>query len=326
MPRFGALIVYMKYSIGIDIGGTNTKLGIVDEKGTVLKRHEFKTTDYGDFASYMDGLKSAIKVLTSAHRGECVGIGLGAPNSNYYTGTIDYAVNLPFGDHAPIVQNLRDEFGFKHIYVSNDANAAAMGEKVYGGGKNLKHFIVITLGTGLGSGIIIDGQLLLGADGLAGELGHVCAVPNGRICGCGKRGCLETYASATGIKRTYLEMLSKYNGKSTIAHKTWDELDARVIEDAARAGDKAAIETYKITGSILGRCLADFVHFSRPSTIFLFGGPVKSGDLIFKPTRAALEKNLMPNFKGKVQVLPSELPASDAAILGASAMVWSAME
>ena len=316
----------MKYSIGIDIGGTNTKLGVVDEKGAVLKRHEFKTTDYENFASYMEGLEKAVSFVTADTDGDCVGIGIGAPNGNYYKGTIDYAANLPFGKSAPIVETLRMSLGYEHIYLSNDANAAALGEKIYGGGKNLDHFIVITLGTGLGSGIIIDGKLLLGADGFAGELGHVCAVVNGRLCGCGKRGCLETYASATGIKRTYLEMLSKYNGDSVIANKTWDELDARVIEDAARAGDRAAIETYNITGNILGRCLADFVHFSRPSTIFLFGGPVKSGELILAPTRISMEKNLMPVFRNKVRVLPSELPAGDAAILGAAALVWSGIE
>ncbi len=316
----------MKYSIGIDIGGTNTKLGVVDEKGAVLKRHEFKTTDYENFASYMEGLEKAVSFVTADTDGDCVGIGIGAPNGNYYKGTIDYAANLPFGKSAPIVETLRMSLGYEHIYLSNDANAAALGEKIYGGGKNLDHFIVITLGTGLGSGIIIDGKLLLGADGFAGELGHVCAVVNGRLCGCGKRGCLETYASATGIKRTYLEMLSKYNGDSVIANKTWDELDARVIEDAARAGDRTAIETYNITGNILGRCLADFVHFSRPSTIFLFGGPVKSGELILAPTRISMEKNLMPVFRNKVRVLPSELPAGDAAILGAAALVWSGIE
>ncbi len=316
----------MKYAIGIDIGGTNTKLGVVDEKGTVIKRHDFKTTDYKNFASYMEGLEKAITFLTSNCEGECLGIGIGAPNGNYYKGTIDYAPNLPFGLCAPIVETLRMALGYKHIYLSNDANAAALGEKIYGGGKNLDHFIVITLGTGLGSGIIVDGKLLLGADGFAGELGHVCAVPNGRVCGCGKRGCLEAYASATGIKRTYLEMVSKYNGNTSAANCTWDKLDARVVEDAAKAGDIAAKETYEITGSILGRCLADFVHFSRPSTIFLFGGPVKSGDMILKPTRVAMEKNLMPVFRDKVKVLPSELPESDAAILGASALVWSGVQ
>ena len=292
----------MKYAIGIDIGGTNTKLGAVDDKGSVLKRHEFKTTDYDNFASYMEGLERAISFLTADTDGECLGVGIGAPNGNYYKGTID-----------------------EHIYLSNDANAAALGEKIYGGGRNLDHFIVITLGTGLGSGIIIDGKLLLGADGFAGELGHVCAVVNGRVCGCGKRGCLETYASATGIKRTYLEMVAKYNGQSTAANVPWSELDAKVIEDAARAGDIAAAETYQITGNILGRCLADFKHFSRPSSIFLFGGPVKSGDLLLVPTRESMEKNLMPVFRNKVKLLPSELPASDAAILGASALVWSAL-
>lgn len=313
----------MKYAIGVDIGGTNTKLGVVDEKGSVLKRHEFKTTDYDNFASYMEGLIQAVTFLSSNTDGECMGVGIGAPNGNYYKGTIDYAPNLPFGRSAPIVETLRMAVGYEHIYLSNDANAAALGEKIYGGGRNLDHFIVITLGTGLGSGIIIDGKLVLGADGFAGELGHVCAVPNGRLCGCGNRGCLETYASATGIKRTFLEMVAKYNGKSSIANKTWNELDARVIEAAAREGDKAAAETYQITGNILGRCLADFVLFSRPSAIFLFGGPVKSGDLLLKPTVDSMERHLMSVFRNKVKVLPSELPASDAAILGASALVWN---
>ena len=273
----------------------------------------------------MEGLERAISFLTADTDGECLGVGIGAPNGNYYKGTIDYAPNLPFGRCAPIVETLRMAIGYEHIYLSNDANAAALGEKIYGGGRNLDHFIVITLGTGLGSGIIIDGKLLLGADGFAGELGHVCAVVNGRVCGCGKRGCLETYASATGIKRTYLEMVAKYNGQSTAANVPWSELDAKVIEDAARAGDIAAAETYQITGNILGRCLADFIHFSRPSSIFLFGGPVKSGDLLLVPTRESMEKNLMPVFRNKVKLMPSELPASDAAILGASALVWSAL-
>ena len=314
----------LKYAIGVDIGGTNTKLGVVDEKGTVLKRHDFKTADYKDFATYVEALERAITFLTSNTDGDCQGVGIGAPNGNYYTGTIEYAPNLPFGRSVPIVETLRMALGFDTICLSNDANAAALGEKIYGGGRNLSHFIVITLGTGLGSGIITDGKLLLGVDGFAGELGHVCAVPNGRLCGCGKRGCLETYASATGIKRTFLEMVAKYNGDSAIANVPWEKLDARVIEDAARAGDRAAAETYQITGSILGRALGDFVHFSRPSAIFLFGGPVKSGELILEPTRIAMEKNLMPVFRNKVNVLPSELPESDAAILGASAMVWAA--
>ncbi len=315
----------MKYAIGVDIGGTGTKLGVVDEKGNVLKHHEFKTTDYKDFPTYVDGLVEAITMLTSSTEGECQGVGIGAPNGNYYSGRIEFAPNLPFGDGAPIVDALKEKLGYDIVCLSNDANAAAIGEKIYGGGRNLNHFILITLGTGLGSGIICDGKIVLGEDGNAGELGHVCAVPNGRICGCGKRGCLEAYASATGIKRTFMEMVAKYNGDSIIANTPWDKLDARVVEDAAKQGDKAAIETYNVTGAILGRCLADFVHFSRPSAIFLFGGPVKSGEMILEPTRIAMEKNLMPVFKGKIRVLASELPLGDAAILGASAMVWDAI-
>ena len=315
----------MKYAIGIDIGGTNTKLGAIDEKGKVFKRREFKTTNYKNFSTYMDALAKSVSFITDSTEGECMGVGIGAPNANYYRGTIEYSVNLPFGDCAHIVETLRMAVGYEHIYVTNDANAAALGEKIYGGAKNLDHFIVITLGTGLGSGIVTDGKLLLGADGFAGELGHVCAIPGGRICGCGKRGCLETYVSATGIKRTFLEMLSKYNGMSSISEVPWEKLDAKVVEDAAKSGDRASIDAYAITGAILGRCLADFIHFSRPSTIFIFGGVAKSGELLFAPTRAAMERNLMPVFKNKVKVVPSELPSSDAAILGASALVWNAL-
>ncbi len=310
----------MEYAIGIDIGGTNTKLGAIDRNGNVLRKAEFKTTDYKDFSSYVTGLIVAIKSLMN--EGKCVGIGIGAPNGNFYSGNIEFAPNLPFGENAPIVDTLKSALGIERVFLTNDANAAALGEKLYGGGKNLDHFIVITLGTGLGSGIIVDGKLLYGADGNAGELGHVCAVENGRQCACGCRGCLETYASATGIKRTFFELLAKYNGKSKIANMPWNQVDAKVIEDAAREGDLVAQETYEITGEILGRCLADFVAFSRPEAIFFFGGPVKSGDLILKPIRSAMERNLMPVFKGKVKLTASELPESDAAILGASALVW----
>lgn len=313
----------MKYALGIDIGGTNTKLGIVNEDGKVLKRSEFKTTDYDNFTSYSEGLIREIKLLINSAEGECLGIGIGAPNGNFYKGVIEFAPNLPFGECAPIVETLKSEFKYERIFLTNDANAAALGEKIYGGGKNLDHFILITLGTGLGSGIIIDGKLLYGADGFAGELGHVCAVENGRVCGCGKRGCLETYASATGIRRTFFDLVSKYCGKTSLKNKSWDEIDPKVIEFAAKDGDKVALETYQITGEILGRCLADFVHFSRPAAIFLFGGPVKSGDLILKPTISAMERNLMKPFKNKIQVVPSHLPEADAAILGASALVWS---
>ncbi|MBO6101792.1 MAG: ROK family protein [Opitutales bacterium] len=313
-----------KYAIGIDIGGTNTKLGVVAADAQVLFRDRFNTPDYKTFDSYVKMLAMRIRGLMEQSEGECVGIGIGAPNGNYYKGTIDNAPNLPFGaGEFPLVANLREEFGLKHIYMTNDANAAALGEKIYGGAKDLEHFITITLGTGLGSGIIIDGKLLYGADGAAGELGHTCAIPNGRLCNCGNRGCLETYASATGIKRTFFELMAEYNGNSLLKDKSWDEIDAFEIEKAAKAGDKIARETYRKTGEILGKSLADFVAFSRPQSIFLFGGPVKSGELLLAPARKALDENLYPIWRGKIKIVPSHLPESDAAIMGSSSLVWA---
>ncbi len=316
----------MRYSIGIDIGGTNTKLGLVNSEGEVLKRDRFNTTDFKAFDSYVKALTLRIRALMEAADGDCAGVGVGAPNGNYYKGAIDCAPNLPFArGELPIVEALRAELGLRHIYLTNDANAAALGEKIYGGAKGMEHFITITLGTGLGSGIIIDGRLLYGADGAAGELGHTCAVPGGRLCNCGCRGCLETYASATGIRRTFFELMAHYGGGSCLQNKRWDEIDALEIELAAKAGDKIALETYQKTGEILGRSLASFVAFSRPQAIFLFGGPVKSGDLLLEPTRRAMDENLYPIWKGKVKLAPSHLPESDAAILGSSSLVWDAI-
>lgn len=318
----------MKYSIGIDIGGTGTKLGLVDSDGRVLNRDKFNTTDYGEFSDYIDALSAKAKALMSyVAEGECVGIGLGAPNGNFYTGTIDKAPNLPFPKTAtlPLVEALREKMNLKRIYVTNDANAAALGEKIYGGAKGLEHFIMITLGTGLGSGVIIDGKLLYGADGAAAELGHTVAIPDGRQCNCGCRGCLETYASATGIKRTFYELLAHFGGGSSLQNKTWDEIDAYQIEVAAKAGDFICQESYRRTGELLGRCLASFVAFSRPQEIFLFGGPVKSGDMLLAPAKKAMEENLYPIWKNKINITPSHLPEYDAAILGASSLVWDAI-
>ncbi len=318
----------MKYSIGIDIGGTNTKIGVVSSKGEVLARDRFNTTDFSDFKKYVEALASKIKaIMPSANDAECVGIGIGAPNGNFYKGTIDNAPNLPFpkGLEYPLVEELRNHLGYRHLYLTNDANAAALGEKIYGGAKGLEHFIMITLGTGLGSGIIIDGKLLYGADGAAGELGHTVAIPNGRQCNCGGKGCLETYASATGIKRTFFEMMAHFGGGSILDGKSWDEIDALQIELAAKSGDIVASETYRKTAEILGRSLASFVAFSRPQEIFLFGGPVKSGDLLLVPTKKAMEENLYPIWKNKIKITPSHLPESDAAIMGASSLVWDAI-
>lgn len=300
-------------------------IGIVDLDGKVLSRRNFKTVNYDSFETYIVALVEQISAEIKTSKGDCCGIGIGAPNGNYLSGNIEFAANLPFGKSAPLVAKLREAFGFKHIYLTNDANAAALGERIYGGGKIYDHFITITIGTGLGAGVIIDGKMLYGSDGNAGELGHVKVAEHGRVCGCGGRGCLETYVSATGIKRTYFELLSHYNGKSKIANLGWDKVDARVIEDAAKDGDAVCLETYRRTGNILGRSLADFVHFSSPSAFFLFGGPVKSGELLFAPVRESLEQNLMPIFRNKVKILPSELPEADAAILGSSALVLSAL-
>ena len=297
-------------ALGIDIGGTNTAFGFIDREGNYLTEGNIPTAKHEDINDYLKELYLEIEKVLDPIRQEVnfVGIGIGAPNGNYFKGAIEFAPNLPWHDVIPLCDMMKEYYPELPVYLNNDAKAAAIGEMIYGGAQGMKNFIMVTLGTGLGSGFVVNGELVYGHDGFAGELGHVCAVVNGRVCGCGKRGCLETYASATGIKRTYLEMVAKYNGQST-----------------ARAGDIAAAETYQITGNILGRCLADFIHFSRPSSIFLFGGPVKSGDLLLVPTRESMEKNLMPVFRNKVKLMPSELPASDAAILGASALVWSAL-
>jgi glucokinase len=310
----------MKYSIGIDIGGTNTKLGIVDEKGNVLTRHEFKTTDYPDFATYMQGLETAIKFLMSKQDGECLGIGIGAPNGNYYKGTIDYAPNLPFGLCAPIVETLRGSFNLKHIYLSNDANAAAVGEKIYGGGKNLDHFIVITLGTGLGSGIIIDGKLLLGVDGFAGELGHVCAVPNGRICGCGKRGCLEAYASATAlIRQTKAAMQqNKQSIMWQLCDNDLDNVTGITAFEAMRKGDPTAKQVVDKYIYYISVGIVDNIYVFQPEVICLGGGISGEGDNLIAPIIENV-KNQIPSFNPQIdtKIKIAEL-GNDAGIIGAA--------
>lgn len=316
----------MKYALGIDIGGTNTKLGVCDTNGMVLAKDNFNTTDYKNFDGYYKAFLVAVKNIIASQSGDCIGIGIGAPNGNFLSGCIENAPNLPFPKIAPLVDNLKTDLNIDDIYLTNDANAAAMGEKIYGGAKNIKNFITITLGTGLGSGIVVDGKMLYGHDGMAGELGHTCIKENGRLCNCGKHGCLETYASATGIKRTFFEMMIYYGAKYTeLSRYNWDDIDPKIIEDAANAGDIVAKATYDFTGNILGIALANFVTFSSPEAIFLFGGPVKSGDLLLKPTKESMEKNMFPQWKNKIKLIPSHLSESNAAILGSSALVWDAV-
>ncbi len=312
-----------KVSIGVDIGGTNSVYGIVDQEGNVLQRGSINTPTKDNAPKYFSDLANGIKSLMSKISDvEYVGIGIGAPNGNYYTGTIEFAPNLPFKGVVPIVSMLKGHFPeIKNIVLTNDANAAAIGEMIYGGAKGMKNFIMITLGTGLGSGIVVNGELVYGHDGFAGELGHITVTPEGRECGCGQFGHLETYCSATGMVRTAFELLSHHNAKdSVLANKTFNELTSKDIYEAAKDGDIIANNVFQITGDILGEALADTVHITSPEAIFLFGGPTAAGELLFKPARESMESHLMPIFQNKIKILPSKLRMGDAAIVGASAL------
>ncbi|HKK81787.1 MAG TPA: ROK family protein [Prolixibacteraceae bacterium] len=323
----------MKLSIGIDIGGTNTAIGMVDENGEVLNKTSISTPSHGDVDQYIEEMASAIsdlekKVKNDHPKAEVLGVGIGAPNGNYYNGTIEHAPNLSFKGIVPFVELLKKKFpDYKAITLTNDANAAAIGEMVYGGAKGMKNFAMFTLGTGVGSGLIVNGDLVYGADGFAGECGHTTLIPGGRKCGCGGNGHLEAYCSAPGMKRTAFEILARDNAAdSVLADKSYNELDSKAIFDAAEKGDKVALEVFEQTGHWLGMSLADTVHHLSPEAIFLFGGPTAAGDYIFKPTIKSLEKHLIPVFKNKVKVLKSELSLGNAAIVGASALVWKDIE
>lgn len=312
------------YVIGIDMGGTTTKFGIVDARGSVLSQGAINT-DEPNIDSYIKELKSGINVLVNAVGGmeQIKGIGAGCPNGNYYTGNIEFAPNLPWKGIVPFATLLEESFNIPTA-ITNDANAAAVGEMVYGAAKGMKNFIMITLGTGVGSGIVIDGKIVYGHDGFAGELGHVIVdkTGNGRLCGCGRHGCLETYASATGVARTTREMLEKSDKNSLLRALKSDDITSKDVFDAAVKGDEIAQEIFQHTGKILGETLADFIAFSAPEAIILFGGLTKAGDLIYKPIYENLEKNVLKIWKGKVKLIFSELKESDAAILGASALAW----
>lgn len=313
-----------KAAIGIDIGGTNTVLGVVDMEGNIIVRNLMPTQTSTDYHPYMASLAQWIKKTISVLEGDIdiKGIGVGAPNGNYYNGTIEFAPNLKFKGIVPVVEFLKSEFNYDVIVLTNDANAAAMGEMIYGGARGMRDFIMITLGTGVGSGIVVNGEMVYGHDGFAGEIGHTIVDPKGRDCGCGRKGCLETYASAIGIKRTVFSLLSSMNEPSILRNISFEELSAKMIDEAARKGDKIAIKAFDYTGEVLGLKLADAIAHTSPEAIFLFGGLAQAGDLIFEPTRNYMEKQLLSIYKNKVKILPSELPPGDAAILGASALVW----
>ncbi|MTK52101.1 ROK family protein [Paludibacter sp.] len=312
------------YVIGIDMGGTNTAFGIVDMRGEVLRRGAIKTQKHTDVNLYIDELYTALMEIIEEVGGieKIKGIGMGAPNGNYYTGNVEFAPNLPWKGVIPFANMLKEKFGVPAA-LTNDANAAAIGEMTYGAARGMKNFIMITLGTGVGSGIVINGQLVYGHDGFAGELGHTTIVRNnGRVCGCGKTGCLETYTSATGVARTARELLEMRKDDSLLRNIPLESITSKDVFDAAVKGDAIALEIFDYTGKLLGEAFADFVAFSAPEAIVIFGGLAKSGDLIMKPVRDNMEKNLLPIWQGKVKLLFSALNEADAAVLGASALAW----
>ncbi|QOI98083.1 MAG: ROK family protein [Flammeovirgaceae bacterium] len=311
-------------TIGIDIGGTNTKFGIADRQGNVLFQDKISTQSYNDFTDYIHDLSAKIKTaLPAGHT--LLGIGVGAANGNYYKGTIEHATNLKWKGIIPLADLLKKEFNVP-VIVTNDANAAAVGEMIYGAAKGMRDFVVITLGTGLGSGLVCNGELVNGKHGIAGELGHTTVNYAGRYCNCGKRGCLETYVSATGIKRTVYKLLADHLEPSELRGISFDKLNTKMITEAALRGDVVAKEAFDYTGRILGTKLAETVVHTDPEAIFLFGGLSLAGDLIFTPTIKHMEINLMPIFRGKVKVLPSGLQNQAAPILGASSLVWNYLE
>nr|MBD3623234.1 ROK family protein [Sunxiuqinia sp.] len=322
-----------KVAIGVDVGGTNTAIGVVDSEGNVMVKDSISTPSHGDIDRYINELTVAIKELIKSVKlvnsdVEILGIGIGAPNGNYYSGTIEYAPNLSFKGVVHFVELLRKSFPeLPALALTNDANAAAIGEMIYGGAKGMNNFVMYTLGTGVGSGLVVNGDLVYGHDGFAGECGHTTLIPGGRLCGCTSKGHLEAYCSAPGMKRTAFEIMARDNAAdSLLADKSFKELDSKMIFDAAEKGDKVALEVFELTGKWLGQGLADTVHHLSPEAIFLFGGPTAAGDYIFKPTIESMENHLLPIFKNKIKVLPSKLKQGDAAIVGASALVWKEVE
>jgi len=312
------------FVVGVDIGGTGTKFGIVDSVGNVLFSSEMSTKKHEQVHTFIDELDEKLSELIDkvGGVGRIKGIGVGAPNGNIYTGTIEYAPNLPWKGIIPLAKMIQDKTKLP-VKLTNDANAAAVGEMKYGAAQGMKDFIMITLGTGVGSGIVANGQLIYGHDGFAGELGHTIIIPDGRLHpGTGKRGSLESYASATGVTLTAIEILEKSDRPSLLRAAAPSELNSKIVFEAATKGDEIAKEVFDYTGKILGMALANFVMFSSPEAIILFGGLTKAGDLILKPTREHLEDNVIEIFENKVKILVSHLKESDAAILGASALMW----
>jgi len=318
-----------KLAVGIDIGGTNTVFGFIDREGNILVEDRLKTMVYSkveDFvAALFQAMAAAGKRIGKEH--EIMGFGIGAPMGNIHKGTIEYSAALPWKGIVPLAEVFHRHTELP-VIVTNDANAAAVGEMIYGGARGMKDFVVITLGTGLGSGFVVDGKLMYGHDGFAGELGHtpIRPEPSERECGCGKKGCLETYVSATGLTKTFIKILADSRQPSEFKKLSIDEINAEMIFKAAKKGDKLAIKAFNITGKILGYKLADVVSHTSPEAIFLFGGLALAEDLIFKPAQESMEEYLLSIYQGKVKLLPSKLNTKNAAVLGASSLVWSNLE
>ncbi|MBQ0061907.1 MAG: ROK family protein [Bacteroidales bacterium] len=312
------------YVIGLDLGGTNSVFGIVDASGKILEIGKVKTGAYETFDEWLNASIECLKPMIEKVGGieKIKAMGAGAPNGNYYKGTIEFAPNLKWGKGiVEFAKAFEEKLGIP-CKLTNDANAAALGEMKYGAARGMKNFIVITLGTGVGSGIVVNGEMVYGCDGFAGELGHVIVVPDGRQCGCGFKGCLEAYCSATGVARTAREILAKSDEPSLLREKNPEEIESLDVAIAAGKGDKIANEIFEFTGEILGKAMADFTKFSSPEAYIFFGGLTKAGDLIMNPIKKAYDENCLPIFRGKAKVLVSELPDSDAAVLGASALGW----
>ena len=327
-----------KLVIGVDIGGINTAFGLVDEKGDLYAESVISTKKYpyiDDYPAYVADLCSAMRAMTESvsFEFELIGIGIGAPNANYHKGTVETPANLwkfrPEETNCdesrrifPLADDVSKCFGGVKTLITNDANAATIGEMVYGNAKGMKDFIMITLGTGLGSGFVANGETIYGHDGFAGEFGHIIVERNGRECGCGRRGCLEAYVSATGIKRTAFDLMAKMSAPSRLRGIAFEDFDSSMISAAAEAGDPIALEAFRYTGELLGHALADAVTITSPEAIFLFGGLSKAGKLLFDPTRWYMEENMLSVFKNKVKLLPSGIQGKNAAILGSSALIW----
>jgi glucokinase len=311
---------------GIDIGGTNIIFGLVDNSGNVLAEDRLKTAEFPEINDYIEAQQIAIGKLLEANPGHnLIGLGIGAPNANYHKGTIELAPNLAWKGIVPLAGLMTSKVHVP-VYLTNDANAAAMGEMIFGGAKGMKDFIVLTLGTGLGSGIVVNGEVVYGHTGFAGELGHMTIVQGGRECGCGKKGCYETYASASGLVRTVLHLLSEMREESAMRDIQPSELTSKKIVEEAEKGDRIALAAINYTAEMLGLGITNSIVFSSPEAIFLFGGLVKAGELLLAPVRNYVDQNVMPIFRGRVKILPSKVSESNAAVLGAAALAWNALK